>query len=153
MPEAPETPRETARSENAEPGPDITEIDARHDAPVPWRIFVSIGVFLGVITVIYLPADEAAGTVMLAVASMLGLFCGVFLWRNLRKFEAGGAGEVGGDHAALYLPDASPWPIGIALGVTLVLNGLIIGAWFLVPGVMVLALSIAGFARQSRHRR
>ena len=53
---------------------------------------------------------------------------------------------------AQYLPDASPWPFGIGLGVTLLLNGLLIGTWFLVPGVMVLALSIAGFARQSRHR-
>ena len=141
-----------SRADNAHPGPDITEIDARADAQVPWRIFMGVGVFIGVIALVYGPADEAAGKVMLAVAAMLGLFCGTFLWLNLRRFEAGNAGDVGGDDDALYLPEASPWPFGIGLGVTLVLNGLLIGAWFLVPGTMVLVLSLAGFANQSRHR-
>ena len=152
--EGPKLEREAAHpADNVHAGPDITEIDARADAPIPWRIFAFIGVFIGVLAVIYVPTDEAAGIVMLAVAAILGLFCGVFLFLNLRRFEAGSTGDVAGDASALYLPDASPWPFAIGLGVALLLNGLLIGAWFLVPGAMVLAVSVAGFARQSRHRR
>lgn len=141
------------RTENEQAGPDVTEVDDRADAPVPWRVFAFIGTVLAVIATVYwFTSYEQAGTAMLAVAAVMGLWIGVYLFRNLRRFEAGTAGEPAGDHAAMYLPEASPWPFGIGLGVTLVLNGLLIGAWFLVPGVMVLAVSLAGFARQSRHR-
>ncbi len=141
-------------AQNREPGPDVTEIDDRADARVPWRVFGFVGAFVGVIAVVYwFTSYEEAGSAMLAVAAVLGAWIGTYLWRNLRRYEAGGAGEPGGDTAAMYLPEASPWPFGIGLGVALVLNGLLIGSWFLVPGVMVLALSLAGFARQSRHRR
>lgn len=141
-------------AQNDQAGPDVSEIDDRADAQVPWRVFAGVGGFIAVIAGIYAATSyEESGTVMLAVAAILGLWCSAFLWRNLRRFEAGGAAEVGGDHAAMYLPESSPWPLGIGLGVTLVLNGLLIGTWFLVPGVMVLAVAVGGFARQSRHRR
>ena len=125
----------------------------RADRRVPWRIFVALGAFVGLTAVIYgATSKEHAGTAMLTVASILGLWCGVFLWRNTRRFESPGeAGSPDGDGTA-YLPDASPWPVGIGVGLALTLNGLLVGIWFLVPGVMVLGLSLAGFARQSRHR-
>ena len=141
-------------ADNAAPGPDVTEVDDRADAEVPWRIFAFIGVFVLVVSIIYgATSGEEAGAVMLLVAAILGLFCAGFLWRNLRRYEAGTSGHPGGEHEAMYLPEASPWPFGIGLGLTLVLNGLLIGSWFLVPGGMVLATCLAGFARQSRHRR
>jgi len=127
--------------------------DADHDKRVPWRVFLTIGGILAVMALIYAPSGERAGTAMLTVAAVLGLWCGVFLYRNGRRLESPGA--VDAAHAgeeAVYLPAASPWPVGIGLGLALVLNGLIIGTWFLVPGVMVLALSIGGWSRQSRHR-
>ncbi len=128
--------------------------DRVQDEQVPWRVFIGVGVSVGVIAAIYAAtAYEQAGTAMLAVASVLALFCGTFLWRNLRRYESDGPGATVGHDDALYLPESSPWPFGIGLGVTLVLNGLIIGTWFLVPGVMVLGFSLLGFARQSRHRR
>ena len=126
----------------------------RKDRRVPWRFFLGVGIGLGVIAVIYLPSGEAAGMVMLTVASILGLWCGIFLWRNGRAMESGkvlDAAHAGQE--ALYLPTSSPWPLGIAAGLALVFNGLLIGIWFLVPGVMILAVSIGGWARQSRHRR
>jgi hypothetical protein len=132
---------------------EVDDADSK-DHKVPWRIFLGVGTALGVIAAIYLPSGEEAGTVMLLVASTLGLWCGIFLWRNDRALESGKA--VDAAHAgqeALYLPVSSPWPLGIGAGLALVLNGLIIGIWFLVPGVMILAVSIGGFARQSRHRR
>lgn len=134
---------------------DSSEVDDAEskDQHVPWRFFLGIGMALGVIAVIYLPSGEEAGMVMLVVASILGLWCGIFLWRNGRALESGKV--VDAAHAgeeAMYLPTSSPWPLGIGAGLALVFNGLIIGIWFLVPGVMILAVSIGGWARQSRHR-
>jgi hypothetical protein len=51
-----------------------------------------------------------------------------------------------------YLPATSVWPLGIGLAVCLVLNGLLLGTWFLVPGGLLLAGSVIGFALQSRRR-
>ena len=123
------------------------------DGRVPWRVFGFVGVFIGLSAILYgATSKEHAGTAMLVTASALALWVGAFLWRNARRFEeAGTASAEHGEEA--YLPTASPWPVGIGLGLTLSLNGLLIGTWFLVPGAMVLAVSIAGFARQSRHRR
>lgn len=134
---------------------------ADRDVQVPWRVFAFVGVFVGAAAILYgATSKEDAGTAMLVTASILALFCGTFLWRNASRYERGNAERGDGDGAVaasheevLYLPTASPWPIGIGAGLALALNGLLIGTWFLVPGVMVLAISLAGFARQSRHRR
>jgi hypothetical protein len=139
------------REQNVQPGPDMAEVDDRADARVPWRVFAGVGLVIAVIAGIYLAtADERAGAVMLVLAAALALWLAVFLWSNLRRFEAGGTGEPAGDD--VYLPESSPWPFGVGLGVTLVLNGLLIGTWFLVPGVFLLGLSLAGWGRQSRWR-
>lgn len=146
------------RRDALDPGPDVTEIDDRADRDVPWRVFAGAGTVLGVMAVIYAATSrEAAGVVMLAVATLLGLYCATFLWRASRPVAPGrgpghpATGADGTDEAA-FLPESSPWPFGIGLGATLVLNGLLIGTWFLVPGVMVLVGCLIGFARQSRHR-
>lgn len=139
----------------AEAGPDVVEMDHRADAQVPWRVFGGVGAFIALMAVIYwFTSYENAGSVMLVVAAILGLWAGTFLWRSARHLEVSaprsGAAPVEG---TAFLPAASPWPLGIGLGLTLVLNGLLIGTWFLVPGVMVLGVSVAGWAKQSRHRR
>lgn len=141
-------------ADNSDPGPDVTEIDDRADEQVPWRVFAAVSVFVLGAAILYgVTSGEEAGATMLAVSSLLAGWCGVFLWRNARRFEAGhGAHAQAEGHDAMYLPEASPWPFGIGIGLTLVLNGLLIGTWFLVPGVMLLGVSLAGFARQSRHR-
>lgn len=133
------------------------EVTATRDEHVPWRIFAAVGAFTAVIGVVYWGlAYEEAGTVMLLLTGALGLWCGVYLWLHARQLDAWGGPEhepVGGDHvAAQWLPHASVWPLGIGVGLALVLNGLIIGVWFLIPGVIVLLLSIFGFAIESRRR-
>ncbi len=147
-----------SEADETEPGPDVTEVDDRGqilvDGQVPWRLFVAVGLFIGVSAIIYgATSKEHAGTVMLVTASILALWCGVFLWRNARRFERAGPDDTEHGESAMYLPEASPWPVGIGLGLALALNGLLIGTWFLVPGATLLAVSLAGFARQSRHRR
>lgn len=142
-----------ANADRDAPGPDVAEIDDRADAQVPWRVFGGVGAFIALMGAIYWTTSyERAGTVMLAVAAILGLWAGTFLWRAGRRLE-GAEPQVGAGDAAAYLPEASPWPLGIGAGLALVLNGLLIGTWFLVPGVMVLVVAIGGWARQSRHRR
>ena len=139
-------------ADNDRPGPDVTEIDDRADEQVPWRVFSAVSAFVLASAILYgVTSGEEAGATMLAVSSLLAGWCGLFLWRNARRFEAGHGAHAEAPEAA-YLPDASPWPFGIGIGLTLVLNGLLIGTWFLVPGVMLLGVSLAGFARQSRHR-
>ncbi|CAN5134932.1 hypothetical protein BH20ACT3_BH20ACT3_15170 [soil metagenome] len=138
---------------NREPGPDMAEVDDRGDARVPWRVFAAVGVFIAVLAVIYgVTAAEEAGATMLVLAAVLALWCGIFLWNNLRRFEAGHSGDPGGEDL-VYAPEASPWPLGVGLGAALIINGLLIGTWFVVPGAMLLAVSVTGFASQSRHRR
>lgn len=137
----------------AEAGPDVAEVDDRADGKVPWRVFGGIGVFVAIMGTIYwFTSYERAGTAMLLVAAILGLWAGAFLWRAARRVEVPPPGATGPEPGTTYLPEVSPWPVGIGLGLTLVLNGLLIGTWFLVPGVMVLAVSVLGWARQSRHR-
>lgn len=133
------------------PGPDVTEVDDRKDRSVTWKVFLAVGLIISVMFAIYLPSEEAAGIVMLAVAAVLAFFCGVYLWRVSSQLDDP-ARAAEHDAGPPYLPTSSPWPFGIGLGATLILNGLLIGSWFLVPGVVLLATSLGGFARQSRHR-
>lgn len=121
------------------------------DAKVPWRMFLGIGAFMFLIAIIYSAmSSEAAGTVLLAVAGCLSTWCGAFLWLNTRKLHRPGADlEPHPDH---WEPPASAYPLGVAVGLALVLNGLLIGTWFLIPGATLLAVSLGGLAQESRHR-
>ena len=129
------------------------------DRKVPWRVFVSIGVFVAVIAAIYAgTAYEGAGTVMLIVASVLALWVGSFLWLKEREQEAAGEGGhepeamAPASTAAHYLPHASAWPFAIGLGAATLANGLVLGLWVIVPGVILMAIGIGGFVRQTRRR-
>lgn len=141
------------------------------DRRVPLRLFLAIGVLLGVITVIYWSTSyEEGGVVMLLAAALLGLWIGSYLWLQQRGSAAATieraerAGEqVAAEGHALpgtgvaegrvhYLPHASAWPFLIGLGAATLANGLVLGLWVTVPGAAVLALGIAGFIGQTRRR-
>lgn len=124
------------------------------DAAVPWRFFVGIGLLVAVFAGIYwLMSYEPAGTVMLALSGILSLWSGTYLWLNLRRRRhEHQAGPVVAEEGTHWEPHASVWPFGIAVGLALVLNGLLIGVWFLVPGVTALVLSLVGFVAESRRR-
>ncbi len=141
------------------------------DRKVPWRVFLSIGVFVAVIGLIYWStAYEESGVVMLLLAGVLSLWIGTYLWLQQRgpagpaieaseaaddATAAAGRGLPGtgvaevGEH---YLPHASAWPFAIGLGGATVANGLVLGLWVIVPGVALMALGIGGFVRQTRRR-
>jgi hypothetical protein len=141
------------------------------DRRVPWRVFGFVGAFMFVIGGIYwFTAYEDAGTVMLLLAGVLASWIAVFLWLQQRgplgpaidaeQASAEAAAAVGraapstgtaegGEH---YLPHASAWPFAIGLGAATVANGLVLGLWVIVPGVVLMALGIGGFVRQTRRR-
>ena len=124
------------------------------DHAVPWRVFAGVGVFIAALAVVYwFVSYEDAGTTMLALASCLALFCGIWLYLQDRKRTVAPAVEVvSPDVTRPYLPDASVWPLAVGIGATLTLNGLIIGWPYAVPGVAALGLAVVGFVAQSRRR-
>jgi hypothetical protein len=129
----------------------------RHDAgrlgdlTITTRIFAAMGTIVTVMALIYwFTSYERAGTAMLALASVLLLSCATFLFREDHR-RAPAPEDEAGDHPH-YLPDSSPWPLGVGTAIFLVANGLILGWEFAVPGAVLLVGSMIGFIRQSRLR-
>ena len=98
---------------------------------------------------------EDAGSVMLVLAALMALAIGGYLLLLARRHpdpaEPGPEGAAA-DISGLYLPHASVWPFGIGVGAMLLANGLALGRWATVPGLVVLVAALAGFTRQSRRR-
>ena len=123
------------------------------DMVVARRIFLFIGNAVGTMSLIYLLTDDDAGQMMLGVTSLLGLVCGGFLWLDLRAGdEPAPDARLAGPEPHPYLPHASIWPFAIGLAAFLLTNGLILGTWFLAPGVVIMVGALIGFGRQSRRR-
>jgi hypothetical protein len=118
---------------------------------VQWRIFLGMAAFVALFGAVYwFMTYEDAGTTLLALAAGLAALCGGYLLVQDRKRpRAAGAAH---PEAEQYLPHSSLWPFGIGVGVFLAFNGLILGLPWMLPGVVLVATSIGGFARQSRHR-
>lgn len=144
---------------------DVSE-PAATDVRVQARMFVGIAVFFGLTAALYwFTSYEDAGTAMLVVSAGLGGLAGGYLWVQDRKASGSSGGGTGvgtaGDTedgtvvttpAEPYLPHASVWPLGIGAAAFLLCNGLILGIWFLVPGVLLGAVSVVGYCAQSRRR-
>lgn len=118
-----------------------------------YRLFGGIGVAIragGVRS--WLSSSEDAGTVMLLLAAALLLSTAAYLFVQHRRLEAPADA---GDEAVIepWFPHASIWPFGMGLSGFLVANGLVLGLWFVIPGVLLLAASTLGYARESRRRR
>lgn len=118
------------------------------------RMMLGIGGFLAAISAVYwFLSYEEAGSVLLLLAAGLALIVGGYLWWATREHASSpspaGADEEEAEH---YLPHASLWPLGVGAGSVVLANGLALGLWAAVPGSMLLAASVVGYARQSRHR-
>jgi len=123
------------------------------DVATQARIFLGVSAFMAVIGIVYWFASyEPAGTVMLALASVLTGVCGVYLL--LQGERATGTGPTGTDHGGdtEYLPHSSVWPFAIGVGAWLTASGMILSFSFAVPGLVVLAAAITGLVSQSRRR-
>lgn len=118
------------------------------------RILLAIGGFLVVVSASYwFLSYEEAGSVLLLLSAGLALIVGGYLWWATRERPASPS-TAGGheEEAEHYLPHASIWPLGVGAGSVVLANGLALGLWAAVPGTMLLAASVVGYARQSRHR-
>lgn len=131
------------------------------DALVAPRMFLVIGGFLVALTVLYwFTAYEEAGTAMLAGSGLLAVWSGFYLWLRWRlasgaapsaeAAEGAGAAHVEpADHTALAAPP-SIWPFVIGSGAALLVDGLVLGNWILLPGLLLTVLGIVGFIVESR---
>lgn len=117
------------------------------------RILLAIGGFLVVVSAVYwLLSYEETGSVLLLLSAGLALIVGGYLWWATRGQPSSSTAEHHEEEAEHYLPHASVWPLGVGAGSVVLANGLALGLWAAVPGSMLLAASVVGFARQSRHR-
>lgn len=148
-------PRPATEGGDDTPGPSVVEeeLDRRaRDTRVANRIFLFLGSALGTMSLIYLLTDDDAGQMMLGVASLLGLWCGIYLWQHRRAIPSTLDAHRDEVDELQYLPHASVWPFWIGLATFFLTNGLILGTWFLVPGGLLLLAGIIGFVKQSRAR-
>lgn len=112
------------------------------------RAYLGLGLLVALMGVVYwLTSYENAGTTMLALAACLALFVGGYLALTARRATTHGGGE-----AAPYLPHASVWPFFVGAAALVAANGLALGLFALVPGVIALGVALAGYAGQSRRR-
>jgi hypothetical protein len=115
------------------------------------RMYLVIAAFLLVAFAVYLLASyEWAGTVLLLVGAVMGVFMGGYLERQARVRTDPAAVDV--HEEGDYLPHASIWPFGLGVGALLMANGLALGLWAVLPGAALTAGSVLGFARQSKRR-
>lgn len=113
------------------------------------RIFIVVATVVLVQLVVYLfLARESAGATMLLLTGAMGLLIGGYLRIQSRKKVEPAAS---GPHRD-YLPEASIWPLGIGLGAALMLNGLVLGLWAILPGAFLVGAATLGYGRQSRRR-
>ena len=120
--------------------------------PTEAGMFIGIAVFVVLAAVVYgVASREYAGATLLLLAGAASLVMGAYLvWEARHGAATAGEEEQAGE--GQYLPEASIWPFGMGMGAVLMLNGLALGAWAVLPGAAITALSTLGFARQSRWR-
>lgn len=143
------------------------EAGLEQGTPAEALVFLVIGAFSFLIGAIYLvwtsttpTGTELAGGAVLLGAGAFSSSIGVFLWRSARGVQADVrraevAAEAGSTDPdlVLYLPESSIWPFVIGVGLSLVLAGIPLGFWVLIPGVALLVQGLIGFMHQSRDRR
>ncbi len=114
------------------------------------RTYLVLGAAVALMAAVYwFTSYEDAGTAMLALAACLALFIGVYLALAARRTTASNPAS---DEAEPYLPHASAWPFFVGVAALVTLNGVALGLWALVPGLIALGLALVGYAGQSRRR-
>lgn len=112
-------------------------------------VFANGAFFFAIGAAIYwFTSNEPAGTVLLALTGVLCLVLVVFIGRHARRpaapedqpdLPAAVASDVGS------FPTASPWPIILAAGATLLGLALAYGTWLLLAGAAIVLLAAVGY--------
>jgi len=122
------------------------------------RIFLGVTVFFVVIGLVYwFTSYEDAGSVMLAGSAVLGVVAGGYLWLQARRMaprpeDRADASVPDGAGPVDEFPTASIWPIGIALGATMLATGLVFGLAVVLLGSVLFGISVIGMILESRGR-
>ncbi|HYI60252.1 MAG TPA: cytochrome c oxidase subunit 4 [Acidimicrobiales bacterium] len=127
------------------------------------RLFGTVGAFIVAIAVLYwFVSYEHAGATLLALAAVVALMTAAYVAWPRGGHAAEGGGEDGGrrdahqpghdPHDGVWFPEASIWPFAVGAAMALVVNGLLLGRWLVIPAGVFLAWAVAGLIRQGRHR-
>ena len=113
-------------------------------------LFSGIAAFVAACTIVYwFTSKEVTGTTCLALTSSMSLLMGYYFLNTARRFDArpedkpittvdDGAGTVGHFSAGSY------WPVGMALGGSMMLAGIAIGPWLSIIGAVILITFVSG---------
>jgi Cytochrome c oxidase subunit IV len=119
-------------------------------------IFGALAAFLVLGGVVYgVFSGEASGTILLVLTGVFAAIVAGYLGlqdrleRSAARTQAPESEPVDDDQ---FLPHASIWPFEMGAGMALTGAGVVLGWAILVPGLVLLLHSIAGWIIQSRHR-
>jgi hypothetical protein len=120
-----------------------------------WRLFLGIGMFYALITVVYAKlSNEIIGSLALLLSTLLAILLGFYFWfidrrtagylpeDNLEGEISDRAGELG------FFSPHSWWPLNLGLFMTLAGLGVLLGWWLTIMAVAGLLISIFGFVMQ-----
>ena len=120
-----------------------------------WRLFLGIGMFYALITVVYAKlSNEIIGSLALLLSTLLAILLGFYFWfidrrtagylpeDNLEGEISDRAGELG------FFSPHSWWPLTLGFFMTLAGLGVLLGWWLTIMAVAGLLISIFGFVMQ-----
>ena len=119
-------------------------------------ILLGIGIFFGIIAVIYwFTSYEDAGTMMLFGSFLLGLLPGsyYYFWhrrmgKRLEDRDDASIEEGAGTIASF--PGSSIWPFVLGMGAFLTVLSFVFGIWLILPGAGVIVTALIGVTAESR---
>jgi hypothetical protein len=120
-----------------------------------WRLFLGIGLFYALITVVYAElSKEIVGSLALLLSTLLAILLGFYFWfidRRTAGFlpEDDLDGEISDRAGELgFFSPHSWWPLPLGFFMTLAGLGVLLGWWLTIIAVAGLLISIYGFVMQ-----
>ena len=120
-----------------------------------WKLFLGIGVFYALVTIVYAElSKEIVGSLALLLSTLLAILLGFYFWfidrrtngylpeDNLDGEISDRAGELG------FFSPHSWWPLPLGFFMTLAGLGVLLGWWLTIIAVAGLLISIYGFLMQ-----
>jgi len=120
------------------------------------RLFIGGAGFFAVIGSLYwFTSYEPAGTTLLALGLPATLLIGIYLRGQQRRLGLAPQDQPGGSLEdalgnVVAVPAPSIWPVAVAAAAGTMAAGMVLGIWLLLPGVILLAISLIGHAITGR---
>lgn len=113
-------------------------------------LVIAAAMFVWFVIYWFVSYEPAGSTMLLLTAGMMAMLGGHVLLQARRAKDPAETGPP--PETQHFLPHASIWPFAVGIGAVLVGNGIALGFWAVLPGAILLAYGIWGYARQSRRR-